>query len=348
MKKILVFVLLSFFFTHLFAQPMAPQAKIEWLSFEEALKRNKKEPRKWIIDVFTDWCGWCKRMDATTFTDPNIVAYVNANYYAVKFNAEGTDTIHYKGKSFYNAEKGKIDQYGRLITRGTHQLAYELMGTKLSYPTLVYMDDSAKLIAPIGGYRSAIELQPFLVYFSENLYTYINLQDFLDDFNKTFFDTTKHKSPEPIKWLTIEQAVEKQKKEPRKIVLYFESDWCLPCKVMDSLTFKNPTIAKYLSEKMYPVRFNVTSKTPVTFKGQTYVNEQKEHPFHQFAVSLLQAKMQFPAFVFVTDKQELITNVPGYYPASNIEPLLHFFNEDHYLTKQWNAYMQSFKTEMTK
>lgn len=348
MRFNVVLVVFFAFFVGLkvFSQPIAPPAKIDWISFEEALKRNKKEPRKWVIDVFTDWCGWCKRMDATTFTDPNIVAYINANYYAVKFNAETSDTIHYLGKTLVNAEKGKLDQYGRLITRGTHQLAFELMGNRLSYPTLVYMDDSAKLIAPIGGYRSATDLQPFLVYFAENLYKYINLQDFVDDFQKSFFDTARVKKPEAIKWLSIEDATAKQKKEPRKIMLYMETDWCMTCRVMDSICFKNKIIADYINQKLYPVRLNATTTTPIVFKGQTFVNEQKQHPFHQFAVTMLNGKMQFPALIFMTDNQELITNIPGYYPAANIEPVLHFFTEDAYKTNKWESYSRDFKSQI--
>ena len=71
--------------------------KINWLSMEEALAMNEKKPRKMLVDVYTNWCGPCKRMNSTTFVHPFIVDYVNDNYYAVKFNAEGIDTIQFKG-----------------------------------------------------------------------------------------------------------------------------------------------------------------------------------------------------------------------------------------------------------
>ena len=70
----------------------AQKDKIEWLSFEEAVKRNEKEPKKFIVDVYTDWCGWCKKMDANTFTNPVIIKYINENYWAVKLNAERKDS----------------------------------------------------------------------------------------------------------------------------------------------------------------------------------------------------------------------------------------------------------------
>ena len=45
-------------------------AKIEWLTWDQAVAKMEKEPRKIMVDVYTDWCGWCKRMDASTFQDP--------------------------------------------------------------------------------------------------------------------------------------------------------------------------------------------------------------------------------------------------------------------------------------
>ena len=50
---------------------------INWLTIEEAQEAMKTQPKKVFIDLSTDWCGWCKRMDATTFQDPNVVHFMN-------------------------------------------------------------------------------------------------------------------------------------------------------------------------------------------------------------------------------------------------------------------------------
>ena len=65
-------------------------AEIQWLTMEEAYEKTQKEPKKILVDVYTDWCGWCKVMDRGTFRDEKVVAYVNEHYYAVKFDAEQT------------------------------------------------------------------------------------------------------------------------------------------------------------------------------------------------------------------------------------------------------------------
>ena len=73
--------------------------KVKWYTFEEAVDLSKNNPKKLFIDVYTDWCGWCKRMDQNTFTHPVIAKYLNENFYAVKFNAESTKPIDFTGKN---------------------------------------------------------------------------------------------------------------------------------------------------------------------------------------------------------------------------------------------------------
>lgn len=68
---------------------------IKWLTFEEAEKLDSAENRPFLIDVYTDWCGWCKRMMATTFHNRQLASYINQNFYCVRFDAETQDTIQF-------------------------------------------------------------------------------------------------------------------------------------------------------------------------------------------------------------------------------------------------------------
>ena len=91
MKKIVLFVVVLFSVASGFAQ----KEKINWMSLEDALAAQAKEPKKIIMDVYTKWCGPCKMLDKNTFRNPDVVQYVNDHYYAVKFNAEGKEKILY-------------------------------------------------------------------------------------------------------------------------------------------------------------------------------------------------------------------------------------------------------------
>lgn len=76
--------------------------QIHWVSFDQAVKLSAQHPKKIFIDVYTPWCGWCKKMDADTYTDPTVISYINKNYYAVRLDAETADTFHFKDHEFVN------------------------------------------------------------------------------------------------------------------------------------------------------------------------------------------------------------------------------------------------------
>src|SRR5690606_20911058 len=71
---------------------------INWLTIDEVQVAMKKQPKKVYMDVYTDWCGWCKVMDRKTFSNKDVIKYMNKHFYAVKFNAERQDSIRFLGK----------------------------------------------------------------------------------------------------------------------------------------------------------------------------------------------------------------------------------------------------------
>ncbi|CAN5914983.1 hypothetical protein BH24BAC1_BH24BAC1_32880 [soil metagenome] len=132
---------------------------IQWLSFEEAVEKNKKEPRKIFIDVYTDWCGWCKKMDKDTFSQPEIARYVNKHFYAVKLDAEGKKPITFNGHTYnYNSEYR------------SHELAVALLQGKMSYPTTVYLDEKFHLLSPVPGYLTVDVFSKIIRYYGEDHY----------------------------------------------------------------------------------------------------------------------------------------------------------------------------------
>ena len=130
--------------------------EINWLTWEEVSEKMHEEPRKVMVDVYTEWCGYCKKMDASTFKNKEIVEHINANYYAVKFDAE------YKGSILLNGKEYKFIKAGR---KGYHELAYKILKGSLKYPTLVFMDYNMKVIQPIPGYRDVKTLNMILDYY---------------------------------------------------------------------------------------------------------------------------------------------------------------------------------------
>ncbi len=137
--------------------------EVNWLSWSEAetLATTDKNPKKIFIDVYTDWCGWCKKMDKDTFQNEEVAAYMKAKFYMVKLDGEGKEEIKYKGKTFKFVPSGR---------NGYHEFAAALMNGKMSYPTTIFLDEEMNMLSPIPGYQKP---QPFLniaKYFGENIY----------------------------------------------------------------------------------------------------------------------------------------------------------------------------------
>lgn len=149
------------------------RAQIEWLTLEQALEKAKKEPRPILMDVYTDWCGWCKRMDVYTFTNPKICDYIEKKFYAVKFNAEMQKPVTYLGKE-YKPQEGK--------GRGAHSLVLALTNGKLSYPTIVYLDARGGLITVAPGYYAPRDLEPILHFIAEEAFRTTSWENFRKDF----------------------------------------------------------------------------------------------------------------------------------------------------------------------
>ncbi|WP_306013370.1 MULTISPECIES: thioredoxin family protein [unclassified Allomuricauda] len=136
---------------------------INWISWEEAvqLSQTDAQPKKIFVDVYTDWCGWCKKMDKDTFQNPQVSQYMQDNFYMVKMDAEGKDPIQYQGKTFKFVPSGR---------RGYHELAAALLQGKMSYPTVVFLDEDFNMLSPVPGYQKVEPFMQIAKYFGDNIY----------------------------------------------------------------------------------------------------------------------------------------------------------------------------------
>lgn len=147
----------------------AQHETIQWMSIEEVQEAMKNEPRKVMIDVYTQWCGPCKMMMKNTFTDQDVINYVNENYYAVKFDAEGQESITFLGTAYSNPQYDPSRGTGR---NGTHEftMAIAPVNGRIAYPTVVYMDENFTILSPVQGYLQPNQILPILHYFGDNAY----------------------------------------------------------------------------------------------------------------------------------------------------------------------------------
>ena len=131
-------------------EPVIDNTKITWYDFETAIDLTHKNKKFIFIDIYTDWCGWCKKMDATTFMDTSVIEYMNTHFYAVKMNAETKDAIAYKGNLY------EYKQYN--AKAGYNTLAVSLLDSKLSFPSFVVLNKNEIKKGTIVGFKNPTQL----------------------------------------------------------------------------------------------------------------------------------------------------------------------------------------------
>ncbi len=143
---------------------------VKWHTIQEAEQLMKNNPRKVFIDMYTDWCKWCKVMEENTFSDDRIIKLLNTEYYAVRFDAEDKNPVTFQGKTFKFVPSGR---------NGYNELAAVLMRGKLSYPTSVFLDENLHLITTLPGYVTPDRMEPILKFIGEDHYKNQTFQEYL-------------------------------------------------------------------------------------------------------------------------------------------------------------------------
>ncbi|MDJ0646508.1 MAG: thioredoxin fold domain-containing protein [Flavobacteriaceae bacterium] len=176
MKRLITLLAIAAFSLTGFAQGY----KINWMTVEEALAAQQKEPRKIMVDMYTTWCGPCKMLDKYTFQNKDVAEYVNENFYAVKFNAEGGAIVQFKDQTFLNPNYD-ASRRGR---NSQHQLA-SYFGVS-AYPTIVFLDENANLLTPVKGFHKPNQLEIYLKIFASDDYKSVTTKDQWLDYQKNF------------------------------------------------------------------------------------------------------------------------------------------------------------------
>lgn len=165
-------LLLVFINVKLFSQEV--EERINWYSFDEAVKLQEKNPKKIFMDIYTVWCGYCKEMDKDVFSNAIIAKYLNENFYPVKFNAEQKEDIVFKGNTYVNPNPDR--------PKSAHELAQAILQGNMVYPSFAFLNEEGLLITVVNGYFPAPLFEPILHYFGGDAFLSVDWESFSESF----------------------------------------------------------------------------------------------------------------------------------------------------------------------
>jgi thioredoxin-related protein len=145
-------------------------SQIKWYRIEDAQAAAARENKKIMVKVYAKWCGWCKEMDKSTFPNKGVTKVLSENFINVKFDSEQKGDIVWNNQNYKLIRRKKGGPY--------HELAATWLNGKLSFPTIVFIDENGKVIQAITGYRKSAEMEKIAAYFATNSYKSINWSDF--------------------------------------------------------------------------------------------------------------------------------------------------------------------------
>lgn len=145
-----------------------------------------------------------------------------------------------------------------------------------------------------------------------------------------------------VNWITLDEAVNKYKDEPRPILIDLYTSWCYWCKVMDRKTYADRRVAEYINNHYYAVKVNAETKDTIMWNGKRFLYDAADK-LNGFAVYITHGQPAFPTTVIFTSVNELPVPIPGMMKVGDMEPVLTYFREGAYKYTNFNSYVSGYK-----
>jgi thioredoxin-related protein len=148
---------------HAHAGSSASSESVKWKPFEKGLKDAAASKKYSFVDVYTDWCGYCKQLEATTLRAKPVLAELEKNFVSIRFNAESEEMVTWKGKQ---------------MTMRELSANWGVEG----FPTMLFLNSKGEIIGSFASYAEADLMVNLLKYISSGARERkVSFEDFLKE-----------------------------------------------------------------------------------------------------------------------------------------------------------------------
>lgn len=304
--------------------------QVEWQSFEDIGEKFQKIQKPIAIWVYADDVDSCKMMNEQTFENKEVTDYLNILFYNIKLDAKSSEKV-----TFFNGQT-----FGKNEGEEFNEISKFLLNNDVRLPAMVIFNEKAEGQV-FYGFKDRDHIFPILIYYAEKVYEAYDYSTF----EKSYFEAYPVGQKQimtrlNIRWKTMEEVLELQKNEPRKILIDLYNNYSISATMMRTNSFNDPELAKYLNEKYYCTTVDYKSDIEFELKGITYKKSTESHGYHEFVVAVLLGKMKFPAFIILDEDFNLLERQQRYFTTEEIEPILKYFGDNIYKQKTFEEYQK--------
>jgi thioredoxin-related protein len=307
---------------------------INWMTFDEVRKEFSEVQKPVMIFLYSQKSDSSVLMQKNTFSNPEVANYINILFYPLKLDVYSEEALtFFDGRVFENTES----------SGNKHDLAFMLAGRNDTLPALVFFDVNAQG-QTFYGYKNRDEIFRTLIYYAENIGTTTSYEDWEKYHTRAFPPGQEQVMTRlNVRWLPLDEAMQKHEKHPQKILLNFYDYRKVSCTVMRTQVFNDKRISDYINQHYYPINIDVFTTDTLEIFGKQYVNSGEAHNFHQLPIAALAGYMKFPAFIIIDEENNVREKFQDFYTVEALKPILEYYGSDAYKKENWKDYLKLYE-----
>ncbi len=338
MKRVNLIIILIFSLLNSNAQNTKKDSiTVNWLKLKQVRDTFLQRQKPIMLYLYDEKNDSSKMMLDSVMSDKTVAQYLNVLFYNCKIERHSQKTL-----TFFNDSVFKPNQ-----KLSVHPLILYLTGNKPYFPSYVFFQTNGRGEV-YNGYYDRNHFLPILIYYAEAAYKTVDYPTYLKYFRKVYPEksNTGYSMVHSVaRWMSLEEALEKQKQTHKKILIDFYLNEKNLSTIQYMQTYNNRTIGEYMNAHFYNVHLNGISQDTIKAFGGTFVPNSPK-PFHQLVVAMLAGKLYFPSLMILDKNSKILDRIQAFLPPEKIEPILHYYGEDAYKKMSFEKYKKTFKSEL--